>query len=44
MTTNNDAARIQSSDDAQKFLDNYVLDNPDANICNIKADYIERNG
>ena len=41
MTTNNDATRIQSNDDVKKFISNYVLDNPDKNICNIRANKIE---
>lgn len=41
MTTNNDATRIQSNDDVKKFISNYVIDNPDKNICNVRADKVD---
>ena len=41
MTTNNDATRIQNTDDVKKFITNYVLDNPDRNICNVRASKVE---
>ena len=41
MTTNNDAARVQSADDVKTFIDDYVLDNPDVNIANITSVPIE---
>ena len=41
MTTNNDAARVTSTDDVNKFINQYVLNNPDVNIVNIQSEPVK---
>lgn len=40
ISTNNNSARIREHDDVKKFITEYVCDNPDKNVCNIKAEQI----
>lgn len=41
MTTNNDATRIRSYEDCKEFITKYVVNNPDKNLCNVDAEFVE---
>ena len=41
ISTNNDAARIQSDEDISNFINEYVCNNPDKNIANVRAEETE---